>query len=54
MPFWHGQLARKITFTVTQKVPLRANGDQGKPRFGRYQIKRRGLIAQLLKPKPVR
>lgn len=52
MPFYYGQLAREITFEVTRKIPLRAFGDQGKPRFARYQIKRRGLIARLLKPKP--
>ena len=54
MPFWYGQLAREVTFTVTRKVPLRAVGDQGKPRFGRHQIQRRGHIARLLKPKPKR
>jgi len=51
MPICRGEIARVITMTITQKVPLRAYGDQGKPRFARYQIQRRGTIARLTKPK---
>lgn len=47
-----GQIYRELTITRTIHIPLRAFSDQGKPRFGRMQIQRRGLIAKLLKAKP--
>ena len=47
-------LARTLKIETTIKIPLRTNPDGGKPRFARYQLQRRGKIAQLLKSKPKR
>jgi hypothetical protein len=46
-------LKRKLKIETTVSIPLSAYHSE-KPRHQRYQLQRRGKIAQLLKPKPLR